>query len=93
MPMLKTFVQSITRNTRGQDIIEYALIAGFMAVTTAAVVPNAVMGVSSMFSEVKSALSASITQTEILNAPSIRRLDRLRARALGLRMRPQRTTT
>lgn len=69
MRTLEFFVRSIARNTRGQDIIEYALIAGFMAVTTAAVVPNAVAGVSAMFSEVKSALSASIAQTEILNAP------------------------
>ncbi len=70
MRILKTFVRTIARNTTGQDIIEYALIAGFLAVTTAATVPGAVMGVSSIFSGVKSALNTSIsTQIGFQDAP------------------------
>lgn len=61
MRMLKTLGRIIVRSTKGQDIIEYALIAGLLAVTTAATVPGAVMGVSSIISQVKSALSTSIS--------------------------------
>jgi len=41
------------RGTRGQDLIEYALLCGFIAVAAAAAIPNSVTGpISSIFSKI-----------------------------------------
>jgi Flp pilus assembly pilin Flp len=45
--------------TRGQDLIEYALLAGFVAVTAAAIVPSAASNISTIFTQVISVLSGS----------------------------------
>ena len=42
----------------GQDLIEYALMAGFLAVTAGALIPGASTGISTIFSQVGSVLSA-----------------------------------
>jgi pilus assembly protein Flp/PilA len=42
------------RNTRGQDILEYALIAAFITVAAAAVTPNVAVSISTIFSKVVS---------------------------------------
>ena len=42
------------RNTRGQDILEYALIAAFITVAAAAVTPNVAASISTIFSKVGS---------------------------------------
>ena len=47
---------SAIKNTYGQDLIEYALIAGFLAVTVAAILPGAASGISTIFSEVGSVM-------------------------------------
>jgi Flp pilus assembly pilin Flp len=41
---------------RGQDLIEYALMAGFVAVAATATFPNIAISVSQIFSKVGSAL-------------------------------------
>jgi len=41
---------------KGQDLIEYALLAGFVAVATGAVLPGVAGSVSKIFSKVQSAL-------------------------------------
>jgi pilus assembly protein Flp/PilA len=48
----------IFRDTRGQDLIEYALMAGFVAVSAAALMPNIASSISTVFSQVGSVLSA-----------------------------------
>jgi Flp pilus assembly pilin Flp len=46
-------VYKIWTNTRGQDLIEYALIAGFVAVAAGAIFPSTLMpDVSKIFSKV-----------------------------------------
>ena len=43
---------------RGQDMIEYALMAAFVAVASAAVLPSATPSISTVLSKVGSVLSA-----------------------------------
>jgi pilus assembly protein Flp/PilA len=43
---------------RGQDLIEYALMAGFVAVAAGAIMPGVATSISTIFSKVASVLSA-----------------------------------
>ena len=47
----------VWKETRGQDLIEYALMAGFVATAAAAITPQMMVGVSQMFSRVGCVLS------------------------------------
>ena len=42
---------------RGQDLIEYALMAGFVAVAAGAIMPGVANSISSIFSQVASVLT------------------------------------
>jgi pilus assembly protein Flp/PilA len=44
----------IWKDTRGQDLIEYALMAGFVAVAAGAVMPAVASSISTVFSKVSS---------------------------------------
>jgi pilus assembly protein Flp/PilA len=44
------------KDTRGQDLIEYALMAGFVAVAAGAVMPGVADSISTIFSQVGSVL-------------------------------------
>jgi pilus assembly protein Flp/PilA len=48
----------IMKDTRGQDLIEYALMAGFVAVAAGAIMPTVATGISTIFSKVNSVVSA-----------------------------------
>jgi pilus assembly protein Flp/PilA len=50
------------RDRRGQDLIEYALMAGFVAVAAGAIMPNVATSISSIFSQIGSVLTAASTQ-------------------------------
>ena len=50
--MLKAF-----RDERGQDLIEYALLAGFVAVAAGAIVPRVAASISTIFSQVASVMT------------------------------------
>jgi len=54
--MLNKLLLRIWRNTRGQDLIEYALMAGFVAVAAGAIMPGVSNSISSIFSKVGSVL-------------------------------------
>jgi len=47
------------RETKGQDLIEYALMAGFVAVAAGAVMPSVSTSISTIFSKIGSVLVAS----------------------------------
>jgi pilus assembly protein Flp/PilA len=53
----------IWKDTRGQDLIEYALMAGFVAVAAGAIMPNVASSISTIFSQVSSVLSAASSQS------------------------------
>jgi pilus assembly protein Flp/PilA len=51
-------VKGFWNDTRGQDLIEYALMAGFVAVAAGAIMPTVAGHISTIFSKVSSALVA-----------------------------------
>ena len=53
MAKIYNAVQRMWTNTRGQDLLEYALIAGFVAVAAGAIFPTTLMpSVSMIFSKI-----------------------------------------
>jgi pilus assembly protein Flp/PilA len=50
------------RETHGQDLIEYALMAGFVAVTAGAIMPGVTSSISTIFSQVGSLMMIASTQ-------------------------------
>jgi Flp pilus assembly pilin Flp len=48
----------IWMDNRGQDLIEYALMAGFVAVASGAVMPGVASSISVIFSRISSVMSA-----------------------------------
>ena len=58
-------------NTSGQDLAEYALIAGFLALTVAAILPGAASGISSIFSEVGSVMPVNSTPADLTQISSV----------------------
>ena len=51
----------IVKDTKGQDLIEYALMAGFVAVAAGAIMPGVSVSISQIFSKVASVLSSANT--------------------------------
>ncbi len=52
-------VCTFLKDDRGQDLVEYALMAGFVAVAAGALMPNISSSISTIFSKVGSVLTAS----------------------------------
>jgi pilus assembly protein Flp/PilA len=52
----------IFKDTRGQDLIEYALMAGFVAVAAGAIVPGVAESIKTIFGKVNNVMSSSATQ-------------------------------
>jgi len=52
----------VWRDRRGQDLIEYALMAGFVAVAAGAIMPNVALSISTIFSLIGSVMSAAANQ-------------------------------
>ena len=51
------YLLKIWHDSVGQDLIEYALMAGFVAVAAGAIMPNVAASISQIFSQVSSVLS------------------------------------
>ena len=47
-------LQQILKDNRGQDLIEYALMAGFVAVAAGAIMPGVASSINIVFSKVNS---------------------------------------
>ncbi len=60
MNKLKNLVWNlrIIKDTKGQDLIEYALMAGFVAVAAGAIMPSVTTSLSTIFGQVASVTSA-----------------------------------
>ncbi len=52
----------VLKDTRGQDLIEYALMAGFVAVAAGAIMPGVATSISTIFSKVASVLTVAASQ-------------------------------
>ncbi len=48
----------LRRDVHAQDLIEYALMAGFIAVASAAVMPQIASSISTVFSKISSVMAA-----------------------------------
>ncbi len=55
-------LHTLWKDTRGQDLLEYALLAGVLATSVAAIAPPAVAGMTAVFSRVAVYLSMAATQ-------------------------------
>jgi pilus assembly protein Flp/PilA len=63
---ITTIVNRLRRlagETRGQDLIEYALMAGFIAVGAAAIMPDLASSISTIFAQVISVMSSAASQS------------------------------
>jgi pilus assembly protein Flp/PilA len=47
-------LQQMVKDTKGQDLIEYALMAGFVAVAAGAIMPGVASSINVVFSKVNS---------------------------------------
>lgn len=52
----------IWKDTNGQDLIEYALMAGFVAVAAGALMPGVATSISTIFTKVRASLSSAAAQ-------------------------------
>jgi Flp pilus assembly pilin Flp len=65
MQVLTLFALSVKqswKDKRGQDLIEYALMAGFVAVAAGAIMPNIASSISTIFSLVASVMTGAASQ-------------------------------
>jgi len=56
--MMLTQTARLWKENRAQDLIEYALMAGFVAVAAGAIMPGVASEISVIFSKVSSSLTA-----------------------------------
>ena len=56
------FIRDLRKDNRGQDLIEYALMAGFVAVAAGAIMPGVSTSISTIFSKVASTMSSAASQ-------------------------------
>jgi pilus assembly protein Flp/PilA len=56
-------LMKLAKETRGQDLIEYALMAGFVAVAAGAIMPSVATSISTIFSQVSSVMAAAASQS------------------------------
>jgi pilus assembly protein Flp/PilA len=63
MKRLRQAVRRFIKNTQGQDLIEYALMAGFVAVAAGAIMPHVATSISTIFSKVASTMTQAASQS------------------------------
>ncbi len=59
---MKAKFLKLIKDTKGQDLIEYALMAGFVAVAAGAIMPSVSGNISTIFSKIGSSMSQAATQ-------------------------------
>jgi Flp pilus assembly pilin Flp len=63
MTFLRAALRRFIKNNLGQDLIEYALMAGFVAVAAGAIMPGVATSISTIFSKVASVMTQSASQS------------------------------
>ena len=58
MHKLQQFIVRLVKDRKGQDMVEYALLAGFVAVAAGALLPGISDSISTIFSRMASVVSA-----------------------------------
>jgi pilus assembly protein Flp/PilA len=62
MTKLYIYLSNLARDERGQDMVEYALLAGFIAVAAGATLPAISTSISTIFSKMASVTSLASTK-------------------------------
>ena len=62
MIKLYSFLKRLARDERGQDMVEYALLAGFIAVAAGALLPGISADISIIFSKMASIVANAALQ-------------------------------
>ena len=57
---MKLFINRFLKDTRGQDLVEYALAAGMVALAAVAAMPQLTGVINTVFSKIGSMISSSI---------------------------------
>jgi Flp pilus assembly pilin Flp len=62
---MKNFILNLQvwKDRRGQDLIEYALMAGFVAVAAGAIMPGVATSISTIFSKIASVMTGAASQS------------------------------
>lgn len=63
MKSLRARLERFLRNQQGQDLIEYALMAGFIAIAAGAIMPHVASSISTIFSKVASTMTQAASQS------------------------------
>ena len=58
---LRQMAWKLMQEARGQDLVEYALLAGFVAVAAGALLPGISSSISTIFSKMSSVLTVAAT--------------------------------
>jgi pilus assembly protein Flp/PilA len=58
---MKAFCKHFWQDTQGQDLVEYALAAGMVAVAAVAAMPTLSTTINTVFSKIGSIINASVT--------------------------------
>ena len=59
---VQTAMNRLTKDLRGQDLVEYALMAGFVALAAGATMPTIATSLSTVFSQIGSAMINAASQ-------------------------------
>ena len=62
MNKLYSLILKLQRDERGQDMVEYALLAGFIAVAAGAILPGISASISAIFSKMASLVANAAAQ-------------------------------
>jgi Flp pilus assembly pilin Flp len=62
MQLLTLCLKQSWKNNSAQDLIEYALMAGFVAVAAGAVMPDIAISISTIFSAIASVMHAAASE-------------------------------
>ena len=57
---MKSFCRNLWQDTQGQDLVEYALAAGMVAVAAVACMPSLTTVVSNVFTKIGSIINSSV---------------------------------
>ena len=60
---MKALAHRLLFSDDGQDLIEYALMAGFVAVAAGAIMPGVASSISTIFSKISSVMTAAASQS------------------------------
>jgi Flp pilus assembly pilin Flp len=63
LTLVSLYLKQSWKDKRAQDLIEYALMAGFVAVAAGAIMPNVASSISTIFSEISSVMTGAASQS------------------------------